>query len=161
MAGLRFERRDVKIVKPMSARILCLFLIFLLGGWPHTFARPGVGSSSKGSLSALGMVRWRMSLHGAAESGNLALLELKLKELQAVNADSIHARDPSGNTPLHWAARGGQLEAVRFLLDRGADTDLKNQQGERPVDLVPREKQDVLTLIVNYKRDKSPPKAPL
>ena len=32
-----------------------------------------------------------------------------------------------GNTPLHRAATGGHLEAVKLLLDRGASVDAKNK----------------------------------
>ncbi|KAK3318111.1 ankyrin repeat-containing domain protein, partial [Apodospora peruviana] len=33
----------------------------------------------------------------------------------------INHRDGDGNTPLHCATERGKIEAVRFLIDRGAD----------------------------------------
>ena len=34
---------------------------------------------------------------------------------------SLSARDNEGATPLLWAARGGHLSVVRFLVEHGAD----------------------------------------
>ena len=31
-----------------------------------------------------------------------------------------------GETPLHWASSGGKPDCVRLLLDRGADTEAKD-----------------------------------
>ena len=33
---------------------------------------------------------------------------------------------PHQETPLHWAAYGGHVETVRCLVDKGADTNIKN-----------------------------------
>ena len=43
-----------------------------------------------------------------------------------------------GRTPLHWAALYGQLEVVQLLLRHGADKELKDKYGEKPVDCVCR-----------------------
>jgi len=34
-----------------------------------------------------------------------------------------------GNTPLHWAALNGHLEAVKALVSQGADTGVRNKAG--------------------------------
>lgn len=39
-----------------------------------------------------------------------------------------------GNTGLHWAALGGHLEIVKFLLDQGASPALANEQNWVPLD---------------------------
>jgi len=36
---------------------------------------------------------------------------------------AVHSRDGNERTPLHWAARSGNLAAVRVLLDSGAEVD--------------------------------------
>ena len=55
-------------------------------------------------------------LHRPAESGNAAVLDTML----ACGFDP-DAKDKDGVTPLHRAAMGGHVDAVRVLLDRGAD----------------------------------------
>lgn len=40
-----------------------------------------------------------------------------------------------GNTGLHWAALGGHLEAVKFLVEQGATPALANEQNYVPLDL--------------------------
>jgi ankyrin repeat protein len=61
----------------------------------------------------------------AAEEGNLA----KMKELIKAGA-SINGRDASQDTPLIGAARENKLEAVKFLLEKGADRSLSNGIGK-------------------------------
>ena len=43
-----------------------------------------------------------------------------------------------GATPLHNAAYNGRLEVVQLLLRHGADKELKDSDGEKPVDIVCR-----------------------
>ena len=40
------------------------------------------------------------------------------------------------NTPLHLAARGRHVDAIRILCDRGARVDLRNQLGYLAIDYV-------------------------
>jgi ankyrin repeat protein len=61
---------------------------------------------------------------------------------EAINAvfsgNAINAKDPSGNTALHYAARMGKPEAVSILLELGASKSIKNISAERPVDIAMR-----------------------
>ena len=34
---------------------------------------------------------------------------------------------PHQGTPLHWAARGGQVDTVTFFLEQGVDINIKNE----------------------------------
>ena len=51
---------------------------------------------------------------------------------------AIHARDSSGNTVLHYAARMGRPEAISLLLGLGADVSARNISEESPADIAMR-----------------------
>lgn len=64
-----------------------------------------------------------------ARSGELAGLSEALD-----NGAGINQPDPAfGLTPLGWAAAAGQLESARLLLDRGADPNVRAQDGSAPL----------------------------
>lgn len=46
------------------------------------------------------------------------------------NGADIDGQDFIGETPLFFAARGGEIETVKFLLAQGADINVKNTFGE-------------------------------
>jgi ankyrin repeat protein len=60
-------------------------------------------------------------LHRPAESGNAAVLETML-----ACGFETDAKDKDQVTPLHRAAMGGHLDAVRVLLKYGADVSAKD-----------------------------------
>ena len=51
---------------------------------------------------------------------------------------AVSARDASGNTVLHYAARQGNPEAIALLLDLGANKSVKNIAAESPADIANR-----------------------
>jgi hypothetical protein len=55
--------------------------------------------------------------------------------LVAAGAD-IHRDIHDGNTALHCASKWGHLRTARLLLEAGARTDLRNEEGNRPIDVV-------------------------
>jgi ankyrin repeat protein len=67
-----------------------------------------------------------MSVHSAAKRGDI-------KELQTLVLDvGVSPEDVDGHlrqTPLHYACKHGQVEAVKFLLAHGAKPDATNSQG--------------------------------
>jgi ankyrin repeat protein len=100
----------------------------------------GVGPGSRGGtgLAAQGAVG------GAA---NMPLMDLLLQHGANVNAQITGtktysmrvSRAPSSNegmTALHVAAQAGRTDLVRYLLEKGANTELVDSNGRKPIDLV-------------------------
>jgi ankyrin repeat protein len=85
---------------------------------------------------------------GARGSGEaFALLDLFLQHGADVNAQVTGtktysmriARSPSmneGMTALHVAAQSGRADLVRYLLEKGANADIADSNGRKPIDLV-------------------------
>ena len=69
------------------------------------------------------------ALHSAVRQGDLKLVTSLLMKHRRVN---VNAQDSSGWTPLHYACATGFLKAVAFLLESGADTLIKNNEGMAP-----------------------------
>lgn len=53
----------------------------------------------------------------------------------ALFANQLFANDPDGTTPLHYAARAGDLATVQSLLRSGAKADAENRYGVTPLSL--------------------------
>ena len=73
------------------------------------------------------------ALHYAATNGHLTLIRFLLEQNAYIDAEA-----PSGTTPLMMAAHYGTPEAVKLLLDEGADPMLKNLQGLTAIDFANR-----------------------
>jgi ankyrin repeat protein len=83
---------------------------------------------------------------------NLAMMDVLAKHGANVNArisgtlsfsfhtgygnsnDGVNSKE--GTSPLHEAARNGQLDLVKYLIDLGADPNLKDGEGLKPVDVL-------------------------
>jgi ankyrin repeat protein len=60
----------------------------------------------------------------------------------------ISARDPSGNTILHYAAQSGSPELISLLMDLGANKATRNIAAESPGDIAQRwNRRDLLALL--------------
>lgn len=55
--------------------------------------------------------------------------------VEKFGTEVLRARDEWGYTPAHWAALDGNVEIMRFMIDRGAPIDLPclGTQGPRPI----------------------------
>ncbi|MDR1972880.1 MAG: ankyrin repeat domain-containing protein [Treponema sp.] len=69
--------------------------------------------------------------------------------VQAVfSGKAIGARDSSGNTILHYAARYGSPETIALLLQLGANKSIKNISAESPADIARRwDRTDTLSML--------------
>jgi glutaminase len=70
-----------------------------------------------------------MHLCAASAKGDLN----ELRRLVARNVD-INRADYDGRTALHLAASDGRIDALRFLLERGANPDVSDRWGNQPLD---------------------------
>ena len=62
------------------------------------------------------------------------MLPLLLKHGADVNTTHADEGNMPGSTALHNVARQGDIVGVKLLLEHGADANIKNQAGERPID---------------------------
>ena len=69
----------------------------------------------------------KASFFTAAEKGDVKELKKLLKEINP------NIRNKNGETPLHIVAGRSHLEAVKLLLDHGADPNAQNEKGETPL----------------------------
>ncbi|CAN8270048.1 unnamed protein product [Cochlearia groenlandica] len=76
-------------------------------------------------------------LHDACAGGYLAIVELLFSRASGPEAVKrmIETADIEGDTPLHHAARGEHVDAIRFLLGSGASPTTKNSYGKTPSEL--------------------------
>jgi hypothetical protein len=68
-------------------------------------------------------------LHYAATGGHIPIMEMLLDNHAFIDAES-----PNGTTPLMMAAHYGSVEAVKYLLEAGADPLMRNQLGLTAID---------------------------
>uniref|UniRef100_A0A6B2LR69 Uncharacterized protein n=1 Tax=Arcella intermedia TaxID=1963864 RepID=A0A6B2LR69_9EUKA len=66
----------------------------------------------------------KLAIHWVARDGNTQILNLLL--------ETIHLVDENGWTPLHYAAANNRVEAVQFLLSKGAKPDVPDKRGHTP-----------------------------
>ena len=79
-------------------------------------------------------------LHEAAANFNGKILDIL--KLLLENGASVNAKANNGSTPLHDAVMFLPDECVKFLLEKGADPDIVNDDGKTPRLLVAEEKRD-------------------
>ena len=99
-------------------------------------------------LVAAGAVSGPRGGPGAASAGpNIVLMDLLLQHGADVNAQVTGtrtysmriARSPATNegmTALHIAAQAGRADLVRYLLEKGTDTEIADSNGHKAIDLV-------------------------
>lgn len=91
-------------------------------------------------------------LHYAATGGHLEIMQILLDEHAFIDAES-----PNKTTPLMMAAEYGSTQAVKLLLDAGADPTLRNELGLSAVDFAQRaNRRDAAELIAAAIRKMQP-----
>ena len=86
-------------------------------------------SSTNGISNAAETVAATNFFH-AAQLGDLAALQQYIAQGQ-----SVTNRHPNnGQTPLHYAAWGGQTNAIQWLIDKKSDVNALDDDGKSPLD---------------------------
>jgi ankyrin repeat protein len=100
-------------------------------------------AAARGHIAAIAaLLKAGASVDVTDSGGNTALMwaardncAAAVDTLVAAGAD-VHGTSNHGNTALHWASMRGFLDATRAVLEAGARTDMRNNSGERPIDMV-------------------------
>jgi ankyrin repeat protein len=83
------------------------------------------------------------ALHYAAVVGHLEIIQLLIAHFAYIDAET-----PNKTTPLMLAARRGEMNVVKFLIDEGADISSKNMLGWTAYDFaVESERRDLAALL--------------
>mmetsp|Transcript_22427 Transcript_22427/g.28300 ORF Transcript_22427/g.28300 Transcript_22427/m.28300 type:complete len:455 (-) Transcript_22427:139-1503(-) len=81
--------------------------------------------------------------HHAVQEGNIKQLSKIISE----KAYLVHAKDENGWTPMHEAARTGSVDAVKLLVENGADVNALTEYGQSPLHLAKSEHGDDHPLV--------------
>lgn len=68
------------------------------------------------------------NLHQAVRDGDIE----RVRALTREKPERVHQVDAVGNTPLHWAVWGNNLDMTRLLIEHGASVDARNGDGRTP-----------------------------
>jgi len=88
------------------------------------------------------------AIHKAAHGGDLK----RVREIIEKDPSQINVQDVGGFTPLQLASGKGHIGVVEYLLEHGADTELGNNVGYRPLSLAAK-LESVLTLQRSPRHD--------
>jgi ankyrin repeat protein len=73
----------------------------------------------------------------------------KVKALVEKSPQVLDSRDGDGMTSLHHAARNGNAALVEYLIDKGAKTEIQNNQGKTPLHLAATfDRKDAVAALV-------------
>eukprot|EP01116_Phalansterium_solitarium_P013412 TRINITY_DN30770_c0_g1_i1.p1 TRINITY_DN30770_c0_g1~~TRINITY_DN30770_c0_g1_i1.p1 ORF type:complete len:150 (-),score=47.40 TRINITY_DN30770_c0_g1_i1:262-711(-) len=75
----------------------------------------------------------------------------QIEELLAESKDELNKTDSLGNTAVIWAAGGGHLDAVRVLVENGADVLISNNGGDTALHKAAwKQKKDCCDYLVQH-----------
>jgi len=98
-----------------------------------------------GVLLALAALSFTDNIHELAQSGDLEGLKAAIEQ----NPDLVNAKDKDGRTPLHWACRGVHLDAVKYLVENGADVNAEDSNKVVPLhSLATRNSAEAMEILI-------------
>ncbi|XP_074023325.1 histone-lysine N-methyltransferase EHMT2-like, partial [Numenius arquata] len=98
------------------------------------------------NVSVGGGCEENICLHWASFTGSAEIAEVLLNARCDLHAVNFH-----GDTPLHIAARESYHDCVTLFLSRGADPEVRNKEGDSPLDLTPERSEVWVALQLNRK----------
>ena len=72
-------------------------------------------------------------LHLAARDGNVERVQEIIEGRNGQVKVSINTQNAIGQTPIHLAAKWGRLDVIKFLIEAGADLEIKDRKGRTPL----------------------------
>jgi hypothetical protein len=78
---------------------------------------------------ALATLSFAAEIHDACSHGDLATVKSLLSDQPSL----AFSKDERGATPLHWAAYGGHVDIVQWLLAKKANVNAKDDYGQTPL----------------------------
>jgi len=73
------------------------------------------------------------TLHAAARDGNMELVRDIVEGINGQAKVSINTQNSTGQTAMHLAAKWGRLEVVKYLIEAGADLEIRDRRGRTPI----------------------------
>ena len=87
-------------------------------------------------------------LHDAVAARNYEAMKYLIPEVK-----DIDAKDNDGDTPLCWAAEGGDIEGAKLLLTHKANINIQNKKGETPLHwAIKKDHIGVAKLLLTHKK---------
>ncbi|MGL9718324.1 MAG: ankyrin repeat domain-containing protein [Wolbachia sp.] len=101
---------------------------------------------------------WSTPLHLLAKDSDYKAVEAILTHMKEKRtsrlSEVVNAKDKDGYTPLHLAVRGGKLDAVKSLINKGADVNAKSKFNSTPLhSAVADGKLDIVKYLINRGAD--------
>lgn len=117
--GLDLDARDNQGMTPLHYAAFTSEVIT----WEFVQVGADIKTQAKNGLSPL---------HLASEAAQSNIVGLLCKVYRE-NTWAVDQKDEAGQTPLHYAARSGNSEAVYYLLQAGAKPNIQDKQGLTPL----------------------------
>lgn len=87
-----------------------------------------------------------------AQAGNLVRVRYLTETLPTL----VNWKNSTGDTPLHKAALSGNLDVVKYLVEHGAELEVKNNEGKTPFDMAQNVNQKEIASFLRPQNKRKP-----